>query len=151
MGATFFWSIRTGVSAFGQTFHDGVEPEDWASMYNTLWEAARKVGTKKIGERTGLLWKLSKKPRAEEREDWWEVQCARLALALVRFGPFSRVFSTSKVVFPWESSNGEGRPKTVIIIFNFGPFLMKRVLRFKKCLKKQHVFTHCTSTRIIDS
>ena len=39
----------------------GVEQDDWVSTYNVFWEAAKRVGIKKIGERTTLLWKLSEK------------------------------------------------------------------------------------------
>ena len=35
-------------------------------MYHVLREAAQKVGIKKIGERTSLLWKLSEKMGAGE-------------------------------------------------------------------------------------
>ena len=44
--------------ALCQAWNDGVEQEDWESMWNTLREAA-KVGIKKVGEHTSLLWKLS--------------------------------------------------------------------------------------------
>ena len=46
-------------SALCQTLYDGVEQEDWVTMYNVLREAANKVCIKKVGEGTGLLWKLS--------------------------------------------------------------------------------------------
>ena len=35
-----------------------VEEEDWESRDYILCETAKKVGIKKIGERTSLLWKL---------------------------------------------------------------------------------------------
>ena len=71
----------------------GVDQEDWESMHNTLREAAKKVGIKKIGERTSLLWKLSEqktarylclnenmkgqvKNRTQARKDLWEVWAA---------------------------------------------------------------------------
>ena len=58
-------------------------------MYKTLREAAKKVGIKKVGERTSLLWKLSEKKRdvdscfgenlkgqvmirTQERKELWE-------------------------------------------------------------------------------
>ena len=52
---------RFGLEALCQTLFDGVEEEDSVNMYIALWEAAKNAGIKKVGERTNLLWKLSKK------------------------------------------------------------------------------------------
>ena len=58
--------VNSNWSALCQTLHDRVDQEDWESKNNTLREAATKVGIKKVGERTSLLWKLSEKKRAAE-------------------------------------------------------------------------------------
>ena len=50
-------------SALCQTLCDEVEQEDWESMFSILREAAKKLGIKKVGQRTNLLWNLSEKRR----------------------------------------------------------------------------------------
>ena len=69
------------------------------ALHKLLRDAAEKVGIKKVGERTSLLWHLSEKKgdsktyydedlgdrvkhRVQERKDWWEVWAAPLADAL---------------------------------------------------------------------
>ena len=61
------WSLPlldSDESALCQTLHDGVVQEDWESMYNTLRKGTKEVGSKEVGKRTGLLWKLNEKKRA---------------------------------------------------------------------------------------
>ena len=63
----------------------------------------------------------------------------------------SPVCLASEISFFLDSSYGEGRPKTVIIIFNFWLFLMKNVHRCKICYKTAgfpafHFDTHIAQT-----
>ena len=37
------------------------DQEDWVVMYGAIRDAAKKVGIKKVGQRTNLLWKLGVK------------------------------------------------------------------------------------------